>query len=471
MNRNILFLIPDERKVYENIGVKVGAFHLPSLAFAVLGAIARQGGYEPVVLDLTLCTDDNAAVRERLAALQPVFTGVTCTSATYGQAVGLARTVKAVCPSTRMLIGGPHASATVEETLAKGCFDHVFIGEAEVAFARLLAGDDPAAIPGVAGRTATGVMYRGPAPPFLRNLDDFPMPDYGLYDLSRYPVSRLQARHNPVVWLETSRGCPFDCQICNKVVHGQTFRPKSAARVLAELEQLVAAGVREVHIADDGFTTDLARAEGICDALIARRLPLVWSCVNGIRVDRVSRTLLTKMRRAGCYRISFGIESGNQAVLDGLGKRITLEQVRDAVALAKAAGLEVFGFFMFGFRDDTPGSMADTIAFAKSLRLDLAKASIVVPFPGSPLHEDYRRRGLLAEVDDDYRHYNVYGSMRRVYRHPTLDWETIERHQQRFAREVYLNPGYVARRLMYALRNGTLGSDLAAALSVKWFGK
>src|SRR4030042_2821637 len=96
------------------------------------------------------------------------------------------------------------------------------------------------------------------------------------------------------------------------------------------------------------------------------------------------------MKKAGCYRISFGIESGNQKVLDNLGKRITLDQIRNSVKLAKAAGLEVFGYFIFGFEDDTEETMQDTIDFAKSLPLDLAKASIMMPFPGSPLYVKYK---------------------------------------------------------------------------------
>lgn len=472
MSRHIVFVIPDERKVYESVNVKVGAFHLPSLACAILGAIARQSGYEPLVVDLTLADPGNpyALLDERLAQLRPEHVGITCTSATFYLAIETAQHVKRTLPGTKVLIGGPHVSSLVEETLRQECFDYVFIGEAEVSLAQFLRGTPPEAIDGIAFRDGSGAVRLRCSTAFIRDLDDHPMPDYTLYDLSRYRVSRLQARRNPVVWVETSRGCPFDCQICNKIVHGQTFRPKSVARVIEEMRQFIALGIREFHIADDGFTSNIKRAEEICDAMVANRFDVSWACVNGIRVDRVSETLLRKMKAAGCYRISFGIESGNQQVLDNLGKRIKLEQVEAAVRLAKAAGIEVFGFFIFGFIDDTEKTMQDTIDFAKRLPLDLAKASIMMPFPGSPLFQKYSGMGLLYP-SEDYRTFNVYVPPHLVYRHPALDWDVVAAYQRKFYRSFYFNWRYIARRLVNSIRTGSILSDLSAFFTMRWFGK
>jgi len=472
MGKNIVFVVPDERKVYESVNVKVGAFHLPSLACAVLGALARANGYEPAVVDLTLGDADHPErlLDEKLAELKPAYVGITCTSATFYLAIETARHIKSFLPDTKVLVGGPHVSSLVEETLRQACFDFVFIGEAEVSLAKFLQGAPPDTIDGIGYRDGSGAVRIRENAQFLRNLDDYPMPDYSLYDLSKYHISRLQARRNPVVWIETSRGCPFDCQICNKIVHGQTFRPKSVDRVIAEMKKFVDLGVREFHIADDGFTSNMKRAEEICDRMIENRFPVAWSCVNGIRVDRVSRELLRKMRAAGCYRISFGIESGNQAVLDNLGKRIKLEQVESAVRIAKQEGFEVFGFFIFGFIDDTEKTMQDTIDFARKLPLDLAKASIMMPFPGSPLFAKYSRMNLLYPTED-YRSYNAYVPPHQVYRHPALDWAVVTAYQRKFYRSFYFNPRYLARRLAASIRTGSILSDIAAFMSMRWYGK
>jgi len=472
MNRNILFIVPDERKVYESVHVKVGAFHLPSLAFAVLASLARQCGYTPTVIDLTLGNVNQpwSQLDESLESLKPACIGITCTSATFYLAIEIAQHVKAFLPDAKVLIGGPHVSSLVEETLRHECFDFVFIGEAELSLMKFLQGLPPESIDGVAFRDKGGNVQIRKSACYLKNLDDYPVPDYSVYDLSKYRISRLQARRNPVVWIETSRGCPFDCQICNKIVHGQTFRPKSVNRVISEMKQLADLGVREFHIADDGFTSDMKRAEAICDGMIEAKLPVTWSCVNGIRVDRVSQALLQKMRAAGCYRISFGIESGNQKVLDNLGKRIKLEQIESAILLARKEGIEVFGFFIFGFIDDTEKTMQETIDFARRLPLDLAKASIMMPFPGSPLFEKYSRMNLLYPTVD-YRAYNAYVPPHLVYRHPSLDWDVVSSFQRKFYRRFYFNPRYLSRRLVTSIRTGTFLSDLVSFMTMHWYGK
>lgn len=465
---NILLVLPDQRKVYEQAFAKAGAFHVPSLAFAVLGPIARENGFSPTVLDLALAEDWEAELAETLAQLSPVYIGITFTTSLYFHAVQIARLVRQLAPATKILIGGAHASSLVDETLANDCFDYLFIGEAEESLARFLQGKDPADIDGLAFRNSDGAIHSSPPRGFLRNLDDFPLPDYGLYDLQRYPASPLHARQNPVVWMETSRGCPFDCKICNKIVHGQTFRPKSTGRVLAEIEHFATdLGIREFHLADDCFGANRRRAEEICDGLIEMNLGVTWSCTNGIRVDKANQVLMVKMRKAGCHRVAFGIESGNQAVLDNLGKGITLRQAEDAVRMARRAGLETFGFFMFGFEDDTEETMADTIRFAGKLPLDLAKASIIVPFPGSPLHAEYNRKGLL-KPPGDYRHYNTNVSPRDVYMHPSLDWDVVEAYHKRFFKSFYLKPAYMARRFVRAVKNRTLLYTIRTALSVDW---
>lgn len=472
MKRTIVFIIPDERKVYEGVNVKVGAFHLPSLAVAVLGALARQNGYTPFVMDLTLDdpSDGTRNLDRVLSDLDPEFAGITCTSATFYLAIEAARRIREISPQVKIMIGGPHVSSLVEETLRMGCFDYIFIGEAEQSFQQFLQGVEPSRIDGIAFRDGSGAISVRASGQYLKNLDDYPFPDYSLFNLDDYHIAKLQARRNPVVWIETSRGCPFDCKICNKVVHGQNFRPKSVDRVLAEIRYLKGLGVREIHIADDGFTSDMKRAELICDRILAEGIDISWSCVNGIRVDRVSSHLLEKMKAAGRYRISFGIESGNQRILDNLGKHIKLEQIDHAVRLARRVGIEVFGFFIFGFEDDNGQSMQDTIEFAKKLPLDLAKASIMMPFPGSPLYDSYLERGLLFETED-YRNYNAYIPPHLVYRHPVLDWECVIAYQKRFYRSFYFNPRYIARRLAHSIKTGSILSDIRACLTMQWFGK
>jgi len=463
-NRNIIFIIPDERKIYKDFYIKTSIFHLPSLAFAILGVIAKENGFNPVVLDLTLEAEHKNVLREKLSELKPVYVGITCTSASYFLASEIAKFVRIELPDTKILVGGPHVSSTAEETLRDGYFDYLFMGEAEKSFASFLKGVNPENIEGLAFKKRNSDIRVLPNPSFLENLDDLPYPDYSLYNLSKYRLSKLTSRRNPVVWIETSRGCPFNCKICNKVVQGYNFRPKSVRRLLDELEYLAGMGVKEFHIADDCFTLQIERAEAICDGIIDRGLDITWACSNGIRVDRVNQVLLEKMRRAGCYRIAFGIESGNQGVLNNLGKNITLEQVIKAVQMAKKAGMEVHGFFIFGFLDDTEATMQETIELAKRLPLDVVKVALPIPFPGSPLYAEYSALGLLYNPGD-YRDFNMHISPKYVYRHPTLNWDLVEKYIKDFYRGFYLNPKYIIREVIGSIKNKTLISALWAVLT------
>lgn len=470
MNKNILFIIPDERKVYQGVDVNIGAFHLPSLAFAILGAIAKKNGFNPVILDLTIYDDPQSELEAKIQELAPVYVGITSTTAMYYEAMNIARTVRRMLPSAKILIGGTHASSVPQETLANGLFDYVFIGEAEVSLDKFLKGVAPQDIAGIAFKNKEGNIQVCFNSSYLKNLDDYPFPDYSLYDLTKYRVSKLHSRRNPVVWIETSRGCPFNCQICNKVIHGQNFRPKSVRRVLSEIEFFLACGIREFHLADDGFTIDRKRAGEICDRIMEKKLKFFWSCMNGIRADGVNRRLLEKMKKAGCYRFSLGIESGNQGVLDNLGKRITLQQVENVARMAKELKIEVFGFFMLGFIDETEETMKDTINFARRLPLALAKVSIIIPFPGSPIYTKYKEMNLIYPTRD-YRYFNFYVQPRQVYRHPTLSWEIIEKYQKKFYCSFYFNPTFIINRFLYSLRRGTIFLDLGLALKMKWFKK
>ena len=125
---------------------------------------------------------------------------------------------------------------------------------------------------------------------------------------------------------------------------------------------------------------------------------------------------------------------------------------------------------MFGFLDDTIETMQDTIRFAKKLPLDLAKASLIMSFPGSPLHDEYKAKNLLS-LPGDYRKYNVYTSPRHVYRHPQLEWDIIEEFQKKFYRSFYFNPRYMIRRLISAIKSRSLLINIKAALTMKWFRK
>jgi len=265
--------------------------------------------------------------------------------------------------------------------------------------------------------------------------------------------------------METSRGCVFGCTYCNKTVFGRTFRAKSAPRVLDEMEYMLEQGFAEIHIMDDGFTTDLKRAKAICDLIVERGLQFPWALHNGIRVDRVDQEFLEKARKAGCYVVTFGIETGDPEILKRIQKGTTLDQARQAIQWAKEAGLETLTYFMIGLPGETEESMKRTIDFALELDATYSKVSILLPLPGTPLFQEFQEKGYLKSKE--WAFYNQHDPS-QVYEHPNLSWDKILHYYNLFYRRYYLRPSFICRRLKKNAFSLDLFYDAIDFLRTRW---
>jgi radical SAM superfamily enzyme YgiQ (UPF0313 family) len=191
---------------------------------------------------------------------------------------------------------------------------------------------------------------------------------------------------------------------------------------------------------------------------------MAWSCTNGIRVESANDRLFQTMRKAGCYRVSFGFESGDDAVLKSFGKggRASIEQGREAVRSARAAGIDVMGFFLLGLSPDTEETMKDTIEFARTLELDLLKFGIAIGFPGTRMFKEYAREGLVRTYNWDK--YYIY-TEEPLFAHRHLDYETVVRYMDiAYRRAIVSNPGFILRRGMRGIRTGEFFWDAYYAM-------
>ncbi|MCX6799417.1 MAG: radical SAM protein, partial [Candidatus Diapherotrites archaeon] len=202
---------------------------------------------------------------------------------------------------------------------------------------------------------------------------------------------RTSGRSLPIV---TSRGCPFNCCYCFKGLFGMRFRARSPKNVVDELEYLKKNfGIKEFQVADDAFAADKKRAIAICKEIVERKICLPWSLPNGIRSNSLNEEVVSWMKKAGLKYTGLGIESGNQGILDAVGKAQTLDDVRKAAALLKKYKITTVGFFMFGLPHDTLETMRDTVNFAKSLDLDYCSISMTTPYPGTRLYGEIKKGG------------------------------------------------------------------------------
>lgn len=459
----VLLINPSYKVTYKSTMARFGVPFYPVLSLATIIPKVKQSGHEVQVMDLCYEDFNLPQIQERIRTWKPDVVGLTGTTPLFSQIRTIARAVKEISRDIVTVGGGAHCSALPELALEEAGFDYVCFGEGDFTLAQIANGRNPADILGVVRRDGGGNIVKNAPSGWLKDLDDLPYPSWDEFHLPQYERywSRLIARRKPVAFFETTRGCVFSCNYCgSKNTVGRGFRKKSVARVLDEMKYSRRHGFREFFIVDDIFTTDVPRVKEICEGIIREKIDISWSCANGIRVDSGDQEMFTLMQRAGCYKVAFGFESGDDRVLKEFGKggKATVEAARGTVKMARKAGIDVFGFFMVGLLQDTEESMAKTIALGRELETDVLKISISVPFPGTPMYADLKAKGLLKQFDWDK--YNVYNPQ-RLYEHPTLSWDTIEKYYRLAYRKMVLtNPSFYARRLWHGLKTGEFFYDI-----------
>lgn len=305
-----------------------------------------------------------------------------------------------------------------------------------------------AAIRGLVWRNGDGIIVN-PDRPFIRHLDDLPLPRHDLLPLKKY---RAPLVGGPYAFVVTSRGCPGSCRFCIKhVSYGRSVRFRSPENILAELELLVGLGVRHIHMYADLFTVSREQVMGLCEGILARGLRIRWTCNS--RVDFVDPEMLRTMARAGCWMISWGIESGSEEVLRRAGKGIRLEQVEQALRWAKEAGIRNWGYFIIGLPGETEETIQQTIRLALRLPLDLALFHIAAPYPGSPLFFEVVEKGWFRP---GVRWEQVDMDRSTVLDYPHLRAEELERWARRAFRAWALRPGPALTYLKMLLSSPSL---------------
>jgi len=341
---------------------------------------------------------------------KPELVGLTVFSHNKKSVLDSIAVIRGALPGAVIVIGGPHVNAKGAKVFEEfPGIDYAMAGEAEVSIVKLieaLEGKAPEAlkdIPGLIYRTEEGQLRSAPGV-FYEDISRFdPMP-YDLLGIRDYFGGLPQGlfyRHKELVSIITSRGCPYPCTFCaGSVNNGKKVRYRMAENVLEEIGLLVKKyGVKEIHILDDNFTFEKDYAAGLCEELIRRDYRLDLALPNGIRLDRIDDELLSLMRRAGFYALSFGVESGSDETLKKIKKLETTEFIRKQITLASRHGFRLTGTFIIGFPWETEADVETTLRFAKSLPLDHAAFGNFTPLPATEITD-----GLIGcgELDANY---------------------------------------------------------------------
>ena len=294
-------------------------------------------------------------------------------------------------------------------------------------------GNRLATIAGLAWREGKEIILN-PDRPFIPDLNDLPIP---LHELLPLDKQRMPMIRGPFTFIVTSRGCPAGCKYCIKHVSYQnSVRLRSPENILAELQRLSELGIHNIHMYADLFTVNRDQVVGLCRLIIESGLKVRWTCNS--RVDYVDEEMLTLMGKAGCWLISWGIESANEQILKRAHKGYRKEQAFKALQWARAAGIKNWGYFIIGLPGETEETIQETIAYAKQLPLDIALFHIAAPYPGTPFFYEvvennwFRPGTKWEEVDMDQS---------TVLDYANLPAERLEYWQKRATREWSLRPG------------------------------
>ena len=370
-------------------------FRFPPLGISYIAASLQQAGYSVRLLDCTFL-QRYAALQIALEADVAVI-GIYCMVSMNEACFWFAQQLRDRCQF--LVAGGPLPTCDPEPFL--DYFDVVVRGEGEQTMPELLSafetGINLNAVAGIVFRSKEGKPEGGVGKscytakrPFTRDLDPIPFPARELLPNQNYIQYGKKKYGYAITTVMSTRGCPYHCEFCSNVVFGGSYRERSPQNVVDEIEVALGFGYERISFSDDVFTMKRSREIEICKEILLRGLIFQWECLG--RVDALDYPTAVAMKYAGCTRVFFGIESGDDQILELMRKEISSEQARQAVQAAHNAGLQVGAFFILFYPGDTNETVLNTLRFATTLPLDYLGLSMPYPLPGTALYERVRQQ-------------------------------------------------------------------------------
>jgi len=373
------------------------------MGIAYIAGVLEHDGNEVQILDLLVSRYSKEKITSKIAEYQPDIVGVTSVTMNYPIASQIIKHCKSVNEDIITVIGGPHVTFCSVETLNEAPWiDIVVRGEGEQTMLDIVGGKKLDDIDGIAFRS-DGIKLTGERR-LIQDLDELPLPARHLFPLSRYHALDV---HASVI---AGRGCPFNCIFCvGSKMGGRRARYRNPKLVVDDVEQALACGFKEVNFEDDLLTLNHRHVYALCDEIIARGLKFNWSVFS--RADTVNLEVLRRMKEAGCTWMLYGVESGNQQILDIVKKKITLEKIREGVRLGKEAGINVMASFIIGLPGETKETLKETDRFAQELEASYG-FNVLSPFPGTEVREKAEEYGIEILTND----WSKYDANRAVTR-------------------------------------------------------
>lgn len=354
-------------------------FRFPPLGLGYIAAYLKEHGVSVDLVDCTFLTQEEAL--ERIRSSDSRIIGIQSMFSMKGKSIQLAKLLRKKCDL--LIAGGPLPTVNPEDFLQY--FDVVVLGEGEETMLELAheakGNLDLSNVRGIAYREKNKIKIN-PSREFIQNLDRIPFPVREMFDNQAYKNYYRKGFGYTITSMMTSRGCPFSCEFCSKPIFGGQVRTRSATNIVDEMETILALDYDRIYFVDDCFTLNRRRIIDVCDEIIRRDIRIDWECLS--RVDAIDKEVAEKMRQAGCVRMFFGIESGNDAILALMNKQLSIKQAEEAVKTTKLAGMQAGAFFIVGYPGETNETILNTVRFATSLPLDYLSFTMPYPFQEPP---------------------------------------------------------------------------------------
>ena len=382
---NIGFIFPNEDRRYKTV----------HLGLAYLAAYARlyHNDLKFKVLDTRV-----ASKKETREFFNSKFDliGITVYSPVYYEVIDIFNKVRKTFKNTPICLGGPYVTTIMEDIFKKTPAEFAVFGEGELTFNELifhLKGQKSLnEISGLMYKTENGEIVKNPPREKIKDLDSLPMPAYDIFPMNKYPLHRMV----------TSRGCPYACAWCNSSsLWNQTYRIESAEKMIEEVEFLISNYDKKIFVfGDNSFNVNLKRVERFCDLLIEKKIDILWSV--SFRADIITQEIANKMKKAGCYNVSIGIESANNEILKKIGKGTTIEQISAGIKILKTAGIEIMSQYVIGNPYETLETFKQSVEYAKTSGCDYTNFYTVLPFKGTPQWDYVLKNGTFftQEIHD-----------------------------------------------------------------------
>jgi len=421
--------------------------HKPPLGILILATYLREQGLPNVhCLDAQLEGWSPEQTVERLVKMKPEIVGITAWTDFWYPVWRTAKLIRERLPNCKIVMGGPHCGVYPQESLEYSEADFLVVGDGEDVLLHLaqeiLLSRPISDQPGLWRKIDGKIMAPTERFAMIDDITKVPPPDRTMLPVERYSSVLTPAEFETT--MITSRGCPYKCVFCKMDV--QKVYARTAEQVVDEFEQIANLGISDVQVYDDTFTWGNARAMDICQGIIDRGIKVNWAIRD--RANRVTPELYDLLKRAGCDRAHFGVETGSPRILKESGKFITMEQLETGIGIAKETGMTVMAYFMFGFVDETPEDALMTIEFAKKLNPDYPVFVVLIPYPGTAVYKAGLDKGFLP--NDFWREFTVNPEPDFVI--PNLIEDHMDRDmlismRNRGTRELYFHPSRIIREL------------------------